>query len=365
MKLTKFRLGGIPAKKLESNDATPFMNFFKFLIPGFKQAYDQKLAQQNYDAKMKAQYKVRVPLQEVPSSVYKPKVQLAKKPTIAQNKPITKHQFGDKLPTAQSAEQRYRNGTRSQVASKYYGDSVSIRGVTGPSKWYQKPPIILEKIRHDRVNPAYNDTTYAEQPAYTPPIRVQERAAGNNILLQGKKQRFNFFGNFFNTNYNPSTPQEQNEYDTLKRRFNTAWGIAKHQFGTTKGGIQPSDNTRVQKPLIPGQQIQQKENRIPWGAGKGQAGQNPLVYLWNNPYVAGTMMAMSPLVKPKVQYDIFPVKEVLKFSFLPQKEIMTRMTTKYGNYQNIKGPKGRINAWKIEKQPGVDNLTEIQNLLFK
>ena len=233
MKLQKFQLGGVQTKKLESNDATPFMNFFKFLVPGFKQAYDQKLAQQNYDAKMKAQYRIRVPLQETPESIYKPKVQLAKKPqsSVAQNKPITKHQFGDKLPTAQSAEQRYRNGTRSQVASKYYGDSVSIRGVTGPSEWYQKPPIILEKIRHDRVNPAYNDTTYAEQPAYTPPIRVQERAAGNNILLQGKKQRFNFFGNFFNANYNPSTPQEQNEYDTLKRRFNTAWSVAKHQEG--------------------------------------------------------------------------------------------------------------------------------------
>lgn len=84
--------------KLESKEATPLMNFFKFLIPGFKQAYDQKLAQRNYDAKMKAQYKVRIPLQETPESIYKPKVQLAKKPQtaapVAQNKPITKHQFG-------------------------------------------------------------------------------------------------------------------------------------------------------------------------------------------------------------------------------------------------------------------------------
>lgn len=90
--------------KLESKEATPFMNFFKFLIPGFKQAYDQKLAQENYDAKMKAQYRVRVPLQEPPESIYKSKVQLAKKPqtTVAQNKPalkkrdglVKKHQLG-------------------------------------------------------------------------------------------------------------------------------------------------------------------------------------------------------------------------------------------------------------------------------
>ena len=116
---------------------------------------------------------------------------------------------------------------RSQVSSKYFGDSVSIRGVTGPSAWYQKPPIILEKIRHDRVDPTYNDTTYAEQPAYTFPVRPEVRAAGNNVLLGGKKQRFNFFGNFYNNNYNQSTPEEQIEYDTLKRRFNTAWNIAK------------------------------------------------------------------------------------------------------------------------------------------
>lgn len=132
--------------------------------------------------------------------------------------------------------------------------------------------------------------------------------------------------------------------------------LNKYQYG---GLVERTDNTRVASG-----RPQQISNEIPYGAGKGPAADSPM-RLFNDPYVNMGLMAMGPLAKPKVQHDVFPVKEVLKFSFLPQKEIMTRMTTKYGNYQNIKGPKGRVNAWKIERQPGVDNFTEIQNLLFK
>jgi len=54
------------------------------------------------------------------------------------------------------------------------------------------------------------------------------RAAGNNYYF-GKKKRYMLpiVGGFVQSNYNTSTPEEHQEYDTLKRRFNTAWGITK------------------------------------------------------------------------------------------------------------------------------------------
>lgn len=146
---------------------------------------------------------------------------------------IDKYQFGGKrLPTAPPAEQRYAGGKRVINSGKEFNDSVSIRGVEAQSPWYKYPAQIIERIVHSSVDPAFNDTVYAERPSFIIPMNGVVRATGNNYYF-GKKQRYSLpvFGGFVHSNYNASTPGEQQEYDTLKRRFNTAWGVAKHQEG--------------------------------------------------------------------------------------------------------------------------------------
>jgi hypothetical protein len=90
----------------------------------------------------------------------------------------------------------------------------------------------------------FNDTTYAERPSFIKPINGVVRAAGNNYHF-GKKQRYiiPIFGGFFNDNYEKSSPLEAAEYETLKRRFNTAWGVAKHQVGGTMNPTQANTLT--------------------------------------------------------------------------------------------------------------------------
>lgn len=132
------------------------------------------------------------------------------------------------LPTAPKTEDRYAGGKRITKSGTEFGDSISIRGVEAQSPWYKYPAQIVERIRHSKIDPMFNDTTYAERPSFIKPINGVIRAAGNDYHF-GKKQRYSLplFGGFFNANYDKSTPQEQQEYDTLKRRFNTAWNLAK------------------------------------------------------------------------------------------------------------------------------------------
>lgn len=146
---------------------------------------------------------------------------------------ISKHQPGGRvLPTAPPAEERYAGGKRVINSGKEFNDSVSIRGVEAKSPWYKYPAQIMERIVHSSIDPAYNDTVYAERPSSFRLVNGTIRAAGNNYYF-GKKQRYSLpiFGGFLHNNYDASTPEEQQEYDTLKRRFNTAWGVAKHQEG--------------------------------------------------------------------------------------------------------------------------------------
>lgn len=158
---------------------------------------------------------------------------------------ISKHQPGGKvLPTAPPAEKRYAGGKRVINYGKEFNDSVSIRGVEAQSPWYKHPAQIIERIVHSSIDPAFNDTVYAERPSFIRPVNGVIRAAGNNYYF-GKKQRYSLpiFGGFFQNNYEASTPEEQQEYDTLKRRFNTAWKVSKRQKG---GNIERVDNTKVQ-----------------------------------------------------------------------------------------------------------------------
>lgn len=138
------------------------------------------------------------------------------------------YQEGGELPTAQKVEDRYKGGRRVTDSSSYFGDSISIRGVESQAPWYKYPAQIVEYIIHSKVSPRFNDTTYAERPSFIRPINGVVRAAGNNYHF-GKKQRhiIPIVGGFVNNNYEKSSPQEAAEYETLKRRFNTAWNLAK------------------------------------------------------------------------------------------------------------------------------------------
>lgn len=150
-------------------------------------------------------------------------------------KKLLKFQTGGKtLPTAPPAEQRYKGGKRVLNSSQEFGDSVSVRGVEAPSAWYEHPAQIVERIRHSKVSPIFNDTVYVERPSFIKPIHGVTRAAGNDYYY-GKKKRYQLpiFGDFVHNNYDKSTPEEQKEYDTLKRRFNTAWSVSSKQEGGT------------------------------------------------------------------------------------------------------------------------------------
>jgi len=71
-------------------------------------------------------------------------------------------------------------------SGKEFNDSVSIRGVEAQSPWYKYPAQIIERIVHSSIDPAFNDTVYAERPSFIRPINGVIRAAGNNYYF-GKK----------------------------------------------------------------------------------------------------------------------------------------------------------------------------------
>ena len=258
--------------KIPSSNGISLMAFFKHMIPGFREAYKMKQDQKQYDEIQRQKYRVRIPLQDYP--IQQPKllgnnqqksknitkhysggeVNLSKLPLndsqrfqlgqvnmLTGKKPTLKGfeinngqfdvltaQEGEKLPTAQKVEDRYKGGRRVTNSLRYLGDSISVRGVESQAPWYKYPAEIVEYIRHSKVSPTYNDTTYAERPSFIRPMRGVIRAAGNNYYF-GKKKRYMLpiVGGFVQSNYNTSTPEEHQEYDTLKRRFNTAWGITK------------------------------------------------------------------------------------------------------------------------------------------
>jgi hypothetical protein len=142
------------------------------------------------------------------------------------------------LPTAPKAEIRYQNGVKDSVAylgvpfkdSSYFGES--IKRVRTPENASIERRILFRHYPYD------NDTTYTEIPEHSKykmyPIKtkVQPRQATNSDVKYVKRNKNGFIS------YIPTTPSD--EYATLKRRFDTAWGIAKHEEGSK---IKPSPAT--------------------------------------------------------------------------------------------------------------------------
>lgn len=148
-------------------------------------------------------------------SINKPLSQytFAKKGTkLVSRNPIERFQKGKILPTAPRAEDRYKNGRKDSVAylgipmntgtpvdNTYYGES--IKQVSTPNRAKIRQHILF---RHSPYN---NDTIYTEVPEHTkrlpilPPVNIIPRRE----ISYAK------------------TP----EYEILKRRFNTAWNLAK------------------------------------------------------------------------------------------------------------------------------------------
>jgi hypothetical protein len=129
------------------------------------------------------------------------------------------------LPTAPKAEIRYQNGVKDSVAylgvpfkdSSYFGES--IKRVRTPENASIERRILFRHYPYD------NDTTYTEIPEHSKykmyPIKtkVQPRQATNSDVKYVKRNKDGFIS------YIPTTPSD--EYATLKRRFDTAWNIAK------------------------------------------------------------------------------------------------------------------------------------------
>lgn len=120
---------------------------------------------------------------------------------------IQKFQNAGSLPTAPKAEDRYKNGVKDSVAylgvpgkdNSYFGES--IKRVTTPDNAAIQRQVLFRYYPYD------NDTIYTEVPEHTkrfpilPPVNIIPRKG------------FSF----------AQTP----EYGILKRRFNTAWNLAK------------------------------------------------------------------------------------------------------------------------------------------
>lgn len=137
---------------------------------------------------------------------------------------MAKYGDGDKLPTAPKAKDRYANSQRLYSDNAFFGSNSKYQdgqttGVVQNTPYSIIPAIITQQI-------IGNDTIYRETP---------------------DQKRFRLRG-FPVTRTASNTDSNRQEYETMRNRFNTAWGIAKHQSG---GLIERSDNTRVQKP-IPG-----------------------------------------------------------------------------------------------------------------
>lgn len=140
-------------------------------------------------------------------------------------------QQGKNLPTAPKAEDRYRGGQRVSVETRggRYGgnDRMEIKEVQGKKPgMFGSVPFIRQTVLHSTVSPDYNDTTY---------IEVPER---KNFLVERKLRGVEKHPSVFKTYYSNVHPffgsilpdlgsGTKEEYETLKRRFNTAWNLAK------------------------------------------------------------------------------------------------------------------------------------------
>lgn len=185
---------------------------------------------------------------------------------------------GKTLPTAPKATDRYKGGFIIDPNSQYfqtsmkYKDGTSTGVVENVNYWERTPSIITQQILD-------KDTIYRETPG-------QERFALRGFPIT---RQASYSGN------------NKEEYNVLKRRFNEAKSVAKHQGG---GLVERPDNTRVASG-----RPQQINNKIPYGAGKGPAADSPM-RLFNDPYIGAIMMAMGPMAGRSLKSLGTPAKTV-------------------------------------------------------
>ena len=135
---------------------------------------------------------------------------------------MNKYQTGNKiLPTAQYASIKYDRGTK-HIYPNFVWDSKldpkkDIRGVRANNPLYSEPGEIMREILYSPSTNQPVDTTYREYPTALLPVKIQTRVASSN-------------------------DQDRKEYETLKRRFNTAWRVSRPhiRYGIYKeGGMIP------------------------------------------------------------------------------------------------------------------------------
>lgn len=173
-----------------------------------------------------------------------------------------------------------------------------------PSGW-GAPEVFFQKyLRAQKSNPdpSLEDVLSAEEGMKTPRTR-DEFIRQNNLPLD-------YFTTDNNTRakYNdewrkrkalalPKKPELYPGSKDIPQPVTTDYPLPPIQFDLSKipgyqegGPVERTDNTKVASG-----RPQQVQNRIPWGAGKGPAGEGPM-RLFNDPYVNMGLMAMGPIV---------------------------------------------------------------------
>lgn len=126
-------------------------------------------------------------------------------------------QQGKNLPTAPKAEDRYKKGRRVQLPyyKEVYTPTNRMTLTHGASiRQYVEP-----------ITPYYNDTTYVEIPEHTSFVKLSPRVASTNSIEDLNSPILD--NNGWPTGYYKFKFNNSPEYETLKRRFNTAWNLAK------------------------------------------------------------------------------------------------------------------------------------------
>lgn len=131
------------------------------------------------------------------------------------------------LKIAPKAEDRYKNGYKygSHLTVWSNGDGIDTRGVASNNKIYygRFPAVIQREIRENSNNITDQDTTYYEVPDFVSfpsalfqtlnPIQQSTVPALIKPKVKIRKAS--------------SKDKNKEEYEILKRRFNTAWNLAK------------------------------------------------------------------------------------------------------------------------------------------
>lgn len=134
------------------------------------------------------------------------------------------------LPTAPKVEDRYKDSKKQQYTSYVRGftsDSTNIKQVSsGKPTLFGHPAVIRQVVDYGRY-PYDNDTTYIEIPEVNNPF-IKRKIRGTNkhigVLRDYYSHLIPFFGKFLPDSLGSSNKKE---YEILKRRFNTAWNLAK------------------------------------------------------------------------------------------------------------------------------------------